>query len=99
MLVAPLEVDEKTEGGIILPDERRDAESAASVVACVIKQGSSAYKDIKKFPDGPWCENGDWVLIPSYAGTRILVQGMQFRIINDDTVHAVVEDPRGVSRA
>jgi chaperonin GroES len=99
MLVAPLKVDEKTEGGIYLPEERQAKEAVASVVACVLKQGTDCYTDLKKFPGGPWCKEGDWVILPSYAGTHILVQGMSFRIINDDTVHAVIDDPRGVTRA
>lgn len=99
MLVIPKEVKEATEGGIYLPDERRDKESDASVVFCVLAIGPDAYKDTKKFPGGPWCKEGDWVILPSYAGTKILVHGQEFRIINDDTVHAVIDDPRAVARA
>jgi co-chaperonin GroES (HSP10) len=99
MLLAPLVVAEKTEGGIILPDQRRDDESAASIVACIVKMGPDCYSDTKRFPNGPWAKVGDWVIIPSYSGTHIKVKGMDFRIVNDDTIHAVVDDPRGVARA
>lgn len=99
LLVAPKQVDEKTEGGIVLPDERREKESDASVVYCVLKLGPDAYDDKIKFPNGPWCEAGDWVILPAYSGTKFFVQGMEFRIINDDTVHAVIDDPRTVARA
>jgi co-chaperonin GroES (HSP10) len=99
MLVAPKPVSESTEGGIFLPDERRDKESDASVVFCVLALGPDAYKSKTKFPNGPWCEKGDWVILPSYAGTKLFVHGQEFRIINDDTVHAVIDDPRSVSRA
>ena len=99
MLVTPKQVSEKTEGGILLPEERRDKESEASMIMCVMKMGEDCYMDKKKFPNGPWCKVGDWVIVPSYAGTRVLINGMHFRIINDDTVQAVVEDPRGVGRA
>jgi co-chaperonin GroES (HSP10) len=61
--------------------------------------GSLAYKDEAKFPSGPWCKGGDWVLFRAYSGTRIKIHGREFRIINDDTVEAVVEDPRGIARA
>jgi co-chaperonin GroES (HSP10) len=99
ILVAPKEVEETTSGGIHLPDERRDKESDASIVFCVLKLGPDAYQDPKKFPAGAWCKEGDWVILPSYAGTRLKIHGMEFRIINDDTVHAVIDDPRAVARA
>ena len=98
ILVAPKEVEEKTASGIHLPDERVEKENDASIVFCVIDLGPDAYADESKFPDGPWCKKGDWVILSSYAGTRFKVQGMEFRIINDDTVLAVVDDPRRVSR-
>ena len=60
--------------------------------------GNEAYKDEDKFPSGPYCKEGDWVVFRSYSGTRFKVENQEFRIINDDTVEAVVEDPRGVKR-
>lgn len=98
ILVAPKQVEEKTAGGIHLPEERVDKESDASIVFCVLKLGPDAYLDKKKFPEGPWCKEGDWIIAPSYSGTRIKIHGMDFRIINDDTVHAVIDDPRFVAR-
>ena len=99
MLIALPEVSESTESGIFLPDERRNAESVASIVGFVLKQGSDCYADEKRFPNGPWCNEGDWVVMRSYAGTRIIIHGKEFRLINDDSVEAVVQDPRGVARA
>ncbi len=99
ILVAPKQVDEKTDGGIFLSEERRSKESDASVLFCVLKLGPDAYNDKSKFPNGPWCKEGDWVILPAYSGAKVFVQGMEFRIINDDTVHAVIEDPRSVARA
>jgi co-chaperonin GroES (HSP10) len=61
--------------------------------------GSDAYKDERKFPNGPWCKEGDFVMFRSYSGTRFKVRGEEFRLINDDTVEAVVDDPRGYARA
>ena len=58
-----------------------------------------AYKDQDKFPNGPYCKEGDWVIFRSYSGTRFKVENQEFRIINDDTVEAVVEDPRGVKKS
>jgi len=99
LLVTPIELEDKTDGGIFIPDDTRDRESIATVVAMVLKVGSSAYKDTARFPDGPWCKEGDFVLIRPYQGTRVKVKGKEFRIINDDTVEAVIQDPRGVERA
>ena len=99
ILVTPVEIEEKTDGGIFIPDDLRDRESVATVIAMVIKLGPSAYKDTAKFPEGPWCKEGDFILIRPYQGTRVKVKGTEFRIINDDTVEAVIQDPRGVERA
>ena len=82
-----------------MPDSLSSAEHTASIVGCVLKLGSLAYRDVKKFPTGPWCKEGDWILMRSYSGTRVRIHDKEFRLINDDTVEAVVEDPRGVSRA
>ena len=99
LLVALPEMEETTEGGLYIPDERRDAESVASVVGFVLKAGSDAYGDEKRFPNGPWCKEGDWIVMRAYSGTRIRIHGKEFRIINDDSVEAVIDDPRGVVRA
>jgi len=99
LLIAIPEVSQKTEGGLYIPDERRNAEETASLIGYVLKVGSEAYADQGRFPSGPWCKKGDFVIFRSYSGTRFKVMGKEFRLINDDTVEAVVEDPRGYSRA
>jgi len=99
LLVALPEVEETTGGGIYIPEERRDAETVASITGFVLKSGPDAYSDEKRFPNGPWCKEGDWIVMRAYSGTRLNIHGKEFRIINDDSVEAVVEDPRGVSRA
>ena len=99
ILVALPEVEEKTEAGLYITDERRDAETVASVVGFVMKIGPDAYRDEKRFPTGPWCKEGDWIVMRAYSGTRIRICGKEFRIINADSVESVVEDPRGVVRA
>ncbi len=99
ILIAIPEVSQKTQGGVYIPDERRNAEETASLVGYVLKVGSEAYADASRFPTGPWCKEGDFVIFRSYSGTRFKVHGKEFRLINDDTVEAVVEDPRGYSRA
>ena len=96
------EVDEKIAGTTL--DLVRDAttlrqEEHATTVLFVLRMGPSAYKDPERFPTGPWCKEGDFVLVRTYTGTRFKIFGKEFRIINDDQVDAVVEDPRGLTRA
>lgn len=99
LLIAVPEVSEKTQGGVFMPEQLKKAEETASIVGFVVKAGPDAYTDPNKFPTGPWCAEGDFVIFRSYSGTRFKVLGKEFRLINDDTVEAVVEDPRGYSRA
>lgn len=99
LLVAVPEWVEKTRGGILLPDNTRDLEKTASILGLVLKIGPDAYVDSNKFPSGPWCSIGDWVLIRSYSGTRFRVADREYRIINDDTVEATVGHPNAVERA
>jgi len=99
LLIAVPEVSEKTEGGVYMPEQLKKAEETASIVGFVIKVGPEAYSDTSKFPSGPWCKEGDFIIFRSYSGTRFKVMGKECRLINDDTVEAVVEDPRGYSRA
>jgi len=99
LLIKPLEVKEKTESGIYMPDSLKNAEQTASVIGFVVKVGLDAYKDPEKFPNGPYCKEGDFVIFRSYSGTRFKVDKQEFRLIHDDTVEAVVDDPRGYTRA
>lgn len=99
LLIAVPEVSEKTQGGVFMPDQLKKAEETASIIGFVVKAGPDAYADLNKFPNGAWCKEGDFVIFRSYSGTRFKVMGKEFRLINDDTVEAVVEDPRGYSRA
>jgi chaperonin GroES len=95
VLVMPYQGATKTQGGIYIPDEVRDRESVATVVAYVLKVGPLAYKDPDKFgPDTqPWCEEGQWVCIGRYAGSRFKIDGGEVRIINDDEVIATILEP------
>jgi|TARA_R100001129_G_scaffold173921_1_gene145848 co-chaperonin GroES (HSP10) len=96
LLIALPEPEEMTEGGILKARETMQVEEIGSVCGFVLKMGADAYGDKTRFPSGPWCEEGDWVLMRSYSGTRFKVHGKEFRLINDDSVEAVVEDPRGI---
>jgi co-chaperonin GroES (HSP10) len=99
ILCAVPQVEEEFDGGILKADDTKRVEEQTTVVLFVIKLGDLCYKDEDKFPTGPWCKEGDFVLTRPYSGTRVVIHGREFRIINDDTVEAVVDDPRGIRRA
>jgi co-chaperonin GroES (HSP10) len=99
LLIALPEIEEKTDGGIIKSSQSMHEESISTVVGYVLSMGPDAYANYGRFPTGPYCQEGDWVLFRAFSGTRIKIHGKEFRLINDDTVEAVVEDPRGVERA
>lgn len=99
ILCAVPTMDEKFEGSeIVRPESSRVQEQFATVVLFVVKLGPEAYKDMQKYPNGPWCKVGDFIIARQYSGTRISIHGKEFRLLYDDQVEAVVEDPRGVSR-
>jgi co-chaperonin GroES (HSP10) len=89
---------EESEVGLIKADETMRNEEVLTTVLFVVALGPDCYKDEKRFPSGPWCKQGDFVLVRPNSGSRLLIHGREFRIINDDTVEAVVEDPRGIKR-
>ena len=99
ILIAMPRVDEKTDGGIIKATTTLRDEEVSNICGYVLKLGNECYNDTKRFPNGPWCKEGDWVVFRAYSGTRMKMYGQEFRLINDDTVEAVVDDPTGVVRA
>lgn len=92
-------IEERFESGLIKPESMVKTEEHSTVVLFVVQLGELAYKDESRFPTGPWCKEGDFILVRAYSGTRLKIHGREFRIINDDTVEAVVDDPRGLTRA
>lgn len=99
ILCAIPEAEEKTAGGIFKADATKQFEELSTPVLMVLKMGPDCYKDEKRFPSGPWCQEGDFVLTRPHAGSRVKIHGREFRLINDDSVEAVIDDPRGISRA
>jgi|TARA_R110000868_G_scaffold181889_2_gene422832 co-chaperonin GroES (HSP10) len=93
------DIDESYESGLVKAGQTMHYEEVLSPVLYVVKVGPDAYKDEKRFPSGASCKAGDFVLVRPNTGTRIKIHGKEFRIINDDSVEAVVQDPRGISRA
>jgi co-chaperonin GroES (HSP10) len=93
------QIDKAYESGLLKADITVHNEELLTTVLFVVKLGPDCYADKTRFPSGPWCKEGDFVLVRPHAGTRVKIHGMEFRIINDDAVEAVVEDPRGIRRA
>ena len=98
ILCAIPDVEKEFDGGIIKPDEMVRKDELLTTVLFVVALGPDCYKDETRFPSGPWCQEGDFVLVRPNAGTRVVIHGKEFRVINDDSVEAVVQDPRGISR-
>nr|ASN63222.1 co-chaperonin GroES [uncultured virus] len=96
LLVLPYAGPKKTKGGIILTDTTSETIQMTTVCAYVLKVGDLAYKDKEKFPDGPWCQKGDWVIFGRYAGSRFKIDGGEVRILNDDEIIAKIENPEDI---
>lgn len=99
LCVVPDVKDTFENSSIVKADTFMKAEEHATTVLFVLKVGPDAYKDNAKFPNGAWCKEGDFILVRTYSGTRFKIFGKEFRLINDDQVDAVVQDPRGLTRA
>jgi co-chaperonin GroES (HSP10) len=98
ILCATPEAEEAFDSGIIKSDETRRHDELLTAVLFVVDLGPDCYTDKTRFPNGPWCKKGDFILVRPNAGTRLVIHDREFRIINDDSVEAVVEDPRGIKR-
>jgi co-chaperonin GroES (HSP10) len=98
ILCAIPEAEEAYDSGIIKSDETRRHDELLTTVLFVVDIGPDCYQDKTRFPNGPWCQQGDFILVRPNAGTRLVIHGREFRIINDDSVEAVVLDPRGIKR-
>ena len=96
LLVLPYAGRKKTKGGIILTDAASETIQMTTVCAYVLKVGDLAYKDKDKFPDGPWCSKGDWVIFGRYAGSRFKIDGGEVRILNDDEIIARINNPEDI---
>lgn len=98
ILCAIPEVEKEFESGIIKSDQTVQMEETLTTVLFVVALGPDCYTDKTRYPTGPWCKVGDFILVRPNSGSRLLIHGKEFRIINEDTVEAVVEDPRGIKR-
>lgn len=98
ILCAIPEIEKEYDGGIVKADTTIRNEEILTTVLFVVELGPDCYKDTSRFPSGAWCKQGDFILVRPNAGTRVVIHGREFRLINDDSVEAVVEDPRGIRR-
>jgi|TARA_R110002126_G_scaffold232936_1_gene377251 co-chaperonin GroES (HSP10) len=98
ILCAIPETEDTYESGIAKSDLTIKNDEVLTTVLFVVSLGSDCYKDKERFPNGPYCKEGDFILVRPNAGTRLVIHGREFRIINDDSVEAVVQDPRGITR-
>ena len=96
LLVLPFSPREKTKGGILIAQESLDKLRIATNCGYVLEMGPLAYHDREKFPTGPWCKKGDWVIFARYAGSRLPIEGGEVRILNDDEVLGTLKDPESV---
>ena len=96
ILILPYTLPQSTKGGVILSDETRERNQLATNVGYVVSLGPDAYRDELKFPDGPWCKSGDWVMFGRYAGSRFKIEGAEPRLLNDDEILAVIDAPRDI---
>lgn len=99
LCVVPDVSDTFENSSLVKADTYMRQEEHATTVLFVLKVGPDAYKDTTKFPSGPWCKEGDFVLVRTYSGTRFKIYGKELRLLNDDQIDAVVQDPRGITRA
>ena len=96
LLVLPFTPREKTKGGILIAQESLDKLRIATNCGYVLSMGPLAYQDKEKYPTGPWCKIGEWVIFARYAGSRLPIEGGEVRILNDDEVLGTIKDPESV---
>jgi len=98
ILCAIPEAEKEFDSGLAKADETMRYEELLTTVLFVVDLGPDCYADKERFPSGPWCKKGDFVLVRPNAGTRLVIHNREFRIINDDSVEGIVDDPRGIRR-
>lgn len=99
ILIALPTLDDTFASGLLKADVTKHQEALLSMVGLVLDMGAQAYADKDRFSTGPWCKVGDYVMFRSNSGTRFKFNGVEYRLLNDDSIEAVVSDPRAISRA
>jgi co-chaperonin GroES (HSP10) len=96
VIVLPYAGARRTKGGIELAHETIERQQLTTTCAYVLAVGPLAYQDTSKFPDGPWCKEGDWIIFGRYAGARMMIDGGEIRILNDDEILATIKNPEDI---
>jgi len=96
LIVLPFKMDERTKGGIIMNETTLEKQQVASQCGNVLAMGPQCYKDKERYPEGPWCKVGDWVIFARYAGSRIQIEGGEIRLLNEDEILATVKNPEDI---
>ena len=96
LIVLPFKMDEKTKGGIIMNESTLEKQQVASQCGNVLAMGPQCYKDKERYPEGPWCKVGDWVIFARYAGSRIQIEGGEIRLLNEDEILATIKNPEDI---
>ena len=96
LIVLPFKMDERTKGGIIMNETTLEKQQVASQCGNVLAMGPQCYRDKERYPEGPWCKVGDWVIFARYAGSRIQIEGGEVRLLNEDEVLATVKNPEDI---
>ena len=96
LIVLPFKMDEKTKGGIIMNESTLEKQQVASQCGNVLAMGPQCYRDKERYPEGPWCKVGDWVIFARYAGSRIQIEGGEIRLLNEDEILATIKNPEDI---
>ena len=96
LIVLPFKMDERTKGGIIMNETTLEKQQVASQCGNVLAMGPQCYTDKERYPEGPWCKVGDWVIFARYAGSRIQIEGGEIRLLNEDEILATVKNPEDI---
>ena len=96
LIVLPFKMDEKTKGGIIMNESTLEKQQVASQCGNVLAMGPQCYTDKERYPEGPWCKVGDWVIFARYAGSRIQIEGGEIRLLNEDEILATIKNPEDI---
>jgi len=99
ILCAIPDIEDAYESGLLKAEATINFEEKLATVLFVVALGPDSYKDPARFPSGPWCKVGDFIVVRPNSGSRLNIHGKEFRMINDDTVEATVDDPRGIKRS
>ena len=96
LIVLPFKMDERTKGGIIMNETTLEKQQVASQCGNVLAMGPQCYTDKERYPEGPWCKVGDWVIFARYAGSRIQIEGGEIRLLNEDEILATIKNPEDI---